>query len=168
MRFRFLSVLTIGLLVCIASLPAFNAHAGGTTFNRGVVQATPAATQSDTPKCSDPKILKMVGDDAKVITDDLTKMSKTSSAADVYAFMTKISDIRTKYEDMEDPTDDGCSYLVYETMVWFANLGDLGVVLMGSQLSLDKDNIGKRADKVLARVQAQTKNVTDLIAVPAK
>jgi hypothetical protein len=48
-------------------------------------------------------------------------------------------------------------------MVWFADIGDLGQVLMGLQLKLDSANIAARSDAVVKRLQNQTKNVTDLL-----
>src|SRR5260221_5944876 len=163
MRFRSFSVLglAVAVLLAFSVIPLANSRGSTVHANSPAQDATAAATTSS-PKCTDPKLVDMVSKDALAIGTTLKSMNDKSTAADIYAFMNQVSDARIKYEDMDTPTDEGCSYLAYETMVWFADIGDLGQVLMGLQLNLDSDNISARSDAVVKRLQNQTKNVTDL------
>ena len=162
MRIRSLSVAVAGVAVVIAMVSAPLT----TSIAHPALQATAAATQAPYtgPKCADTKLIADLQLDATTLVGQLGKMTAKSTGEDIYAFITSVSDARIKYEDMENPADEGCSYLVYEALVWFADLGDLGTVLYGTTLKVDQTALATRTTAVLARLKDQTKNVTDLIA----
>ena len=158
MRIRSLITMT----AAVAVLAVFAAAPISSNASSAHQEATPAATVAATT-CTDSVLVAMVAGDAKAIGASLNSITATSTAADVYAFMVKVSDARIKYEDMDTPADEACANLSYEAMVWFADIGDLGQVILAGQLKLDSANLDARTAAVIARVKKQTTYVTDLL-----
>ena len=143
------SVIATILVVCICTANAAVAP------NR---IAYAAAAQTSTAKCTDQKLLTSIGTDLTSIADSL-KTLPTDRANATYDAMVKITNARLKYEDMDTPSDQACNYLVTETIILFANIGDFGLINMGSKLGLDTS-----ADTpvVTDRLNKQIQRITDL------
>lgn len=129
-----------------------------------MVRSSVHAQSSDT--CSDTKLVAQIAADAQALGDSIKGFPSTG-AGGVYSTMIDIANTRIKYEDMELPKDQACQYLVTETIILFANVGDYGLVQMGSKLGLDASMIAKNNDVVQARLEKQTKRVLDLIGPSA-
>ncbi len=160
MRLRTLSLLFLTLIV-LASIPAVSVLARtASTQHNYAMQETAAATTE--PTCADSKLVDEISTDAKDLGDKLGTVASTG-AGGVYSMMIDIANTRLKYEDMDTPSDLGCSYLVTETIILFANVADLGMVEMGSKLGLDQDMIAKNRQVVSDRLDKQVEKVNNLI-----
>ena len=159
MQFKPSSFLLIAVLIVVATF-ALNA---AVTPNRASLAAPAQATAAAAAKCTDQKLIDSISADAKTIGDNLSKIPSTG-AGGVYSIMISIANARIKYEDMDTPTDQGCAYLVTETIILFADVQDLGLINMGTKLGLDTS---ADAPTVTDRLTKQVKKVNDLIGVPA-
>lgn len=150
--------LTLAATLFLASLGMFTVSANSRIAVPARIQAQAAATA---PTCSDATLLSGIATDLQTIAADISKIPSTG-AGGVYSIMVDIANARLKYENMPTPSDLGCSYLVTETIILFADVQDLGLINMGTKLGLDTS-----ADQpgVLSRLQNQLQTVTNLVGV---
>jgi hypothetical protein len=123
---------------------------------------TPAATaMAPTAKCTNQKLIDAINADLVDIAADMKTIPSTG-AGGVYSIAIKTANARLKYEDLEVPTDEGCTYLWTESVILFANIGDLNVLNLGAKLNID---VSADMPTSSARLDAQLKKVNAYVGV---
>ncbi|SRR5258708_4789007 len=110
--------------------------------------------------CKDSKLITTVGTDLQANFGAMKDIDK-ADADKLVALISAQRDLRQKYEDMDLPTDQACSDLLYYVVVTEASTSDLLVMLLEAKQNLvkDKDSFVKDLDKQSKRFQ---KNLNDL------
>jgi hypothetical protein len=113
--------------------------------------------------CTDDKLVNQIVNDVNSALDDLAQVAKTG-AGGVFKIMANLADTRQKYEDMELPQDQACTFMIFDTITLISNISDQALIEMADKLGFDPAGIAKARATQKARTSKWIGYVNSYIA----